>query len=392
MSLRGTVAVAAYSLAGGAFRYTAEEPLSQFWWSLTAIRIGCCLALERVLAAFPVVRLVVTAFGLLEAYTHNVRGRIPTDRLTKGVALVTGSTAGIGFQTCILLCERGVDVWVPARSVEQAVKTAQLINEASKGPGIARPCSVPLDLASRESVKKFAESLTDINLLVLNAGVMMPAYHRTEDGAELTIAANHLGHFQLATALAPRLKGDARVVVVSSALHRRAARRRDIAQKLLDFRGDASTHKLFDAYATSKLQNVLFAHAFASRNPQIACVACHPGFVFTSVTRHLPLYVRAAHLLAVPFWVLFQKTPRQGAHCSLHCCLSPSFSAASLRGEARFVADCRVEREGLPPQPRELAEALWRRSEAFVTNVPFSLAYIDTLARLFGLGISRGLA
>ena len=79
-------------------------------------------------------------------------------------------------------------------------------------------------------------------------------------------------------------------------------------------------------------------------------------------------------------------------HCSLHCLLSPSFSAASLRGEARFVADCRVEREGLPPQPRELAEALWRRSEAFVTNVPFSLAYIDTLARLFGLGISRGLA
>ena len=111
---------------------------------------------------------------------------------------------------------------------------------------------------------------------------------------------------------------------------------------------------------------MLFAHAFASRNPQIACVACHPGFVYTSVTRNLPLYIRVAHLVAVPFWVLFQKTPRQGAHCSLHCCLSPSFSAASLRGEARFVADCRVEREGLPPQPREVAEMLWRRSEAFV--------------------------
>ena len=366
MSLRGTCAVAAYSLAGGLFRYTAEEPLSQFWWSLTCMRIGCCLVLERVLAAFPLLRLLTTAGLLLEAYTHNVRGRVPTDRLTKGLALVTGSTAGIGFQTCILLCERGVDVLVPARSVEQALKTAQLINEASKGPGKARPCSTPLDLASRASVTKFAESITDINLLVLNAGVMMPTYHLTKDGAELTIAANHLGHFQLATALAPRLKGDARVVVVSSALHRKAARMRDISQKLLDFRGDAQTHKLFDAYAISKLQNVLFAHAFASRNPQIACVACHPGFVYTSVTRHLPLYVRVAHLVAVPFWVLFQKTPRQGAHCSLHCCLSPSFSVAVLRGEARFVADCRVEREGLPPQPRELAEMLWRRSEAFV--------------------------
>ena len=123
---------------------------------------------------------------------------------------------------------------------------------------------------------------------------------------------------------------------------------RDISQKLLDFRGDASRHKLFDAYAVSKLQNVLFAHAFAARNPQIACVACHPGFVFTSVTRHLPLYVRVAHLLAVPFWVLFQKTPRQGAHCSLHCCLSPSFSAAALRCEARFVAvNCAALSQGL---------------------------------------------
>ena len=56
MSLRGTVAVAAYSLAGGLFRYTAEEPLSQFWWSLTCMRIGCTLALERVLAAFPLAR------------------------------------------------------------------------------------------------------------------------------------------------------------------------------------------------------------------------------------------------------------------------------------------------------------------------------------------------
>ena len=53
MSLRGTLAVAAYSLAGGLFRYTAEEPLSQFWWSLTCMRIGCCLALERVLARRP---------------------------------------------------------------------------------------------------------------------------------------------------------------------------------------------------------------------------------------------------------------------------------------------------------------------------------------------------
>ena len=157
---------------------------------------------------------------MVEAYTHNVRGRIPTDRVTKGLALVTGATAGIGFQTCVLLCERGVDVLVPARSVEQAVKTAQLINEASKGPGIARPCSVPLDLASRESVKKFAESLTDINLLVLNAGVMMPPLTMSTDGLEAQFQTNHLGHFVLTNEVLPLLNDGARVVAVSSVAHR----------------------------------------------------------------------------------------------------------------------------------------------------------------------------
>ena len=57
----------------------------------------------------PLTRFVITAGLMVEAYTHNVRGRIPTDRLTQGLALVTGSTAGIGFRR-VFYCERGVDV------------------------------------------------------------------------------------------------------------------------------------------------------------------------------------------------------------------------------------------------------------------------------------------
>ena len=127
---------------------------------------------------------------MLEAYTHNVRGRVPTDRVTKGLALVTGSTAGIGFQTCILLCERGVDVLVPARSVEQALKTAQLINEASKGPGKARPCAVPLDLAVKvghERPQRFAalaaaaDELEEPSLVLVSVPRLWPRL--VEEGA-----------------------------------------------------------------------------------------------------------------------------------------------------------------------------------------------------------------
>lgn len=368
MSLRGSLAVAAYSLAGGAFRWSAEEPLTQFWWTLTSLRIGLCVVLERLIGTYPRLRIALTAALLVEAYTHNVRGRIPTDKISKGLAVVTGATSGIGFQTCVLLCERGVNVVVPARTLEKAKATAALINATARGPGVARASQVPLELTNVASVTVFGASLQKepLTLLVLNAGVMMPRYMVTKDGAEQTIAANHLGHFQLALLVAPHMSTDARVIVVSSALHRKAARFHDGAERLLDFRGSPNKHRLFDAYAISKLQNVLFAACFAARHPGVACVACHPGFVYTSVTRHLPFWIRLAHVVAVPFWVLFQKTPRTGAHCSLHCCLSPQFSAAVLQGESRFVADCRAESPAYPPRARELAEALWRRSEAYV--------------------------
>ncbi|KAH8092115.1 hypothetical protein JL720_5699 [Aureococcus anophagefferens] len=73
----------------------------------------------------------------------------------------------------------------------------------------------------------------DLALLVLNAGVMRPAYGVVGGGAEATVASNHLGHFLLAELLGPTLAAnaargrDCRVVVVSSSLHRVAARALD---------------------------------------------------------------------------------------------------------------------------------------------------------------------
>jgi len=95
-----------------------------------------------------------------------------------------------------------------------------------------------LDLASLESVRLFAKdvqravdagSLAPLSTLVLNAGLMRPTPERSVDGAEMTIAANHLGHHALATALLPALRRaategyDVRVVVVTSSLHHLAA-------------------------------------------------------------------------------------------------------------------------------------------------------------------------
>ena len=72
-----------------------------------------------------------------------------------------------------------------------------------------------LDLASLASVREFAAGWDgEIDLLINNAGVMVPPLSRTAEGFELQFGTNHLGHFALTNLLLERVTG--RVVTVSS--------------------------------------------------------------------------------------------------------------------------------------------------------------------------------
>lgn len=81
---------------------------------------------------------------------------------------------------------------------------------------------VPLDLGSLKSVRGCAERLIQkeksIDLLINNAGVMMCPYSKTEDGFEMQMGTNHLGHFLLTLLLLPKMieSQPARIVTVSS--------------------------------------------------------------------------------------------------------------------------------------------------------------------------------
>jgi len=79
----------------------------------------------------------------------------------------------------------------------------------------------PLDLGDLSSVRAFAEGWEgEIDLLINNAGVMIPPLTRTADGFELQFGTNHLGHFALTNLLLEHVSG--RVVTVSSTAHRMA--------------------------------------------------------------------------------------------------------------------------------------------------------------------------
>lgn len=82
-----------------------------------------------------------------------------------------------------------------------------------------------LDLSSMESVSRFVAAFLakglKLDILVLNAGVMMSPYGTTKEGLELQFGTNHIGHFLLVKLLMPLIiESKTRIVIVSSAAHK----------------------------------------------------------------------------------------------------------------------------------------------------------------------------
>jgi NAD(P)-dependent dehydrogenase (short-subunit alcohol dehydrogenase family) len=176
-------------------------------------------------------------------------------------AVVTGADAGLGLATARALAERGATVVLACRDLAKAERAVERIRG---DVGHANLQVVHLDLASLASVRKAAGELRSnyprLDLLINNAGVMAVPYKRTEDGFELTLATNHLGHFALTGLLLKRLLATAgsRIVTVSSIAHRRGVMHFDDLQSEHRYRPG-------DAYGQSKLANLLFTYELQAR-------------------------------------------------------------------------------------------------------------------------------
>ena len=140
-----------------------------------------------------------------------------------------------------------------------------------------------LDLASLDSVREFAAGWDgEIDLLINNAGVMIPPLTRTTDGFELQFGTNHLGHFALTNLLLEHVTG--RVVTVSSGAHRGGRIDFD------DLNWERKPYRAWRAYGQSKLANLLFTSELQRRltaagSPVIA-TAAHPGYAATNLQFH----------------------------------------------------------------------------------------------------------
>jgi len=272
--------------------------------------------------------------------------------------VITGGTSGIGKKATLELARAGAHVTITARN---AAKGAATVNEIASD----RVEYKLLDLADLSSVKNFAkEYKSEIDVLILNAGVMATPFSLTKDKFEMQFGTNHLGHFALTGLLQKQIKH--RVVSISSQAHRMSRIGNYTIDDLRNKAKGIGEYNPWSAYAFSKLANLLFTHELERRqmrnNWNIEAVAAHPGYADTNLIAGATVQDRAGALANS----LFAQSAERGALPTLCAATYPGLYGASYIGPDGFM-----EMRGFPKLTRaaaiaydqRLANDLWTISE-----------------------------
>lgn len=273
-------------------------------------------------------------------------------------AIVTGANAGLGYETALALAQKGAHVILACRSENRGQAALDKIKSANPSGSVEL---MLLDLADLESVRSFSASFLEnhrrLDLLINNAGVMVPPDGKTKLGFETQFGINVIGHFALTGRLLDRLNetDGARIVTLSSIAHR---------QGKIDFgnlRGE-KPYRAMREYCQSKLANLILAiemhHRLQKAGQSTVSVAAHPGVTHTELQRHSGLWDRFAG-----FW---SNTPPIGALPTLFAATSPDAEPGGYYGSKGFL-----EMRGYPgpadvkskARDRDVASSLWTLCE-----------------------------
>ena len=296
------------------------------------------------------------------------------------VAIITGATGGLGLETAKALAGAGAEVVLTGRNAAKGQAALQQIRAAYPNATIRYE---DLDLASLASVGafagRFAAAHASLDLLVNNAGVMMPpARHVTADGFELQFGTNYLGHFALTAHLLPLLRaGDRpRVVSLSSIAHKLQA-----AIHFDDLQWERR-YSPWAAYAQSKLAMLVFAIELQRRSEAggwgLLSVASHPGYARTGLQNAGPSMGLTGPSIAERLGKLVEpavsQSAAEGALPSLFAATAPDARPGEYYGPlGLFELKGSPGKASISLQARDpaLGARLWQVSEA-LTGVGFA--------------------
>lgn len=221
---------------------------------------------------------------------------------------ITGANTGLGFEAAKVLAGKGGRVIIGCRAKKKAEAARSNIRSEHRAAEVE---IVELDLGSLASVRKAAAEVAKesrLDLLINNAGIMIPPYELTSDGFESQFGVNHLGPFALTGLLLEKLRATpgARIVSTASIAHKQGRIRFD----------DINAEQGYNAmlrYAMSKIANLYFAYELQRRltaaGDATLSVAAHPGIANTELSRYLP----RALMFFTPVFERFFNTPAEGA-------------------------------------------------------------------------------
>jgi NAD(P)-dependent dehydrogenase (short-subunit alcohol dehydrogenase family) len=268
---------------------------------------------------------------------------------TGRTAIVTGANTGIGLETARMLALKGAEVVLACRDFGKGAAAAERIR-AEKPTG--KVSVEKLDLSDLDSVAAFASSFAAahgrLDLLINNAGVMVPPLGRTKQGFELQLGTNHIGHVALTERLLPLLERTpgSRVVVVSSTAQSFGHIDFD------DLNWEHRSYKAWRAYGQSKLANMMFALELARRleaaGSPVRVTAAHPGWTATDLQRTSGV----ARFLNP----LFAMKPADGALPTLRAATDPDAANGSYWGPSRGMNG--------PPAPARASKRAYDQSTA----------------------------
>ena len=282
--------------------------------------------------------------------------------MTGRSVIVTGANSGIGRAAARTLAASGARVVLAVRDVDKGRAAAA----SMPGKTEVRP----LDLARLDSVRDFVAGWEGgVDVLINNAGVMVPPLSRTAEGFELQFGTNHLGHFALTNLLLECIGG--RVVTVSSNGHRMGRIDFD------DLNWERKPYRAWRAYGQSKLANLLFTAELQRRltavGSPVLATAAHPGYAATNLQFHSGR--RSLDLLSAVGNHLLAQDENGGALPTLYAAVA-EVPGNSFAGPGGFLeqrgAPKLVGRSGAA-QDAATAARLWEVSEQ-LTDAHFPLS------------------